>query len=86
MSPLLRAAVGLMASDSLRSELRHGRMLLVLAPCVTFMASHLQDTAHIGVCQRVPWQQCQPAVQACVLNGALMLINHPTQLPKTNRG
>jgi hypothetical protein len=32
---------------SLRSELRHGRMLLVLGACVTFMASHLQEQQQV---------------------------------------
>lgn len=34
---LLRGAVSLIARDSLRSDMRQGRMLLVLGPCVTFM-------------------------------------------------
>jgi hypothetical protein len=40
-SLLLRRAAGLIEKDSFLRELMHGRMLLVLPPCVTFMASHL---------------------------------------------
>lgn len=63
---LLRRDVGRIARDSLRRELKHGRMLLVLGTCVTFMASHLHA-------QR-KWQRCGCWQQLWVI-GALAWID-----------
>jgi hypothetical protein len=63
---LLRRDVGRIARDSLRRELKHGRMLLVLGTSVTFMASHLHA-------QR-KWQRCGCWQQLRVI-GALAWID-----------